>query len=253
MQPLPTRRPKMSRWLISAVVGLFFLCVTALLFLHDAGAHTLRFEVAKAVIQLGVVSVIGVVVSLFSFEYQRARQWADKTRELDRKNLEYREDLLKSTLARTIAAYSSVKKARRLLRARAIVTEGHPEPAVLGPAYDQYMDMINDAQREVENLGRDIATSAPAFSGSASLVNKLHSIDRYLNDLVEEYETGRRTFQGQHPLKMLSLMPRLNDFIGSTHGSRFKAQVVIPYHDVQQGIREDLLHPQFIGSENSPS
>lgn len=236
----------MNRWLVTGLVGLFLVTVATLgVFLHDAQANTLRFEIAKALLQLGVVSVIGVVVSLFTFEYQRARQLADQMREVDRKNLEYREELLKSTLAKTTAAYSAVKKARRLLRARAVVSESQSQPVVLRAPYDSYMDTINDAQLDIENLARDIETSAPAFTDSDLLVHELHSIDSFLNGLIEEYEKLRRTFQGQDPIKNLSEIPLLKEFMGSTKGSQFKEQVIIPYHRVQKGIRDNLLHPQF--------
>src|ERR1044072_1275399 len=64
-----------NRWLLTLLIAMFLTSVAALgFFFPHAKVNTLEFEVAKAVLQLGVVSVIGVMVSLFSFEYQRARQ-----------------------------------------------------------------------------------------------------------------------------------------------------------------------------------
>jgi len=239
----------MNRWLLTMLIAMFLTSVAALgFFFPHAKVNTLKFEVAKAVLQLGVVSVIGVVVSLFTFEYQRARQLADKTRDVERKNLEYREELLKSTLAKTTAAYSAVKKARRLLRARAVVGESHLQPVVLGASYDLYMNMINDAQLDIENLARDIHTSAPAFTHHESLVREFYSIDTYLDGLIGEYEKSRRTFHGQEPAKELSEIPLLKEFMGPAKDSQFMKQVVIPFHNIQKGIRGNLLHPQLIRS-----
>jgi hypothetical protein len=232
---------------VPVLFGLFLTSAALLWFvLHDAEANTLKFEIAKAILQLGVVSVIGAIVSLFTFEFQRARQLADKEREIDHKNLEYREDLLKSTLARMTAAYSAVKKARRLLRARAILSRDRPAPCVLGKPYDSYMDVVNDAQLEVENLARDIHTSAPAFSDSKSLVAELYAIDFYLGTLISEYENTRGEFEGEEPEKALGELAALQEFIGRAKGGPFKEHVIVPYHKIQKAIREDLLHPQLL-------
>lgn len=58
---------------------------------------------------------------MFSFEYQRGRQKIDKEREIESKKLDYRENLLKATLAQAMEGYNTVKKAQRLLRAQAII------------------------------------------------------------------------------------------------------------------------------------
>jgi hypothetical protein len=247
----------MLRWIIILLAGIFLVCIVGLrFFFYDTQPNTLEFEVAKALLQLGVVSVIGAIVSLFTFEYQRDRLQRDKDREvmrimhdkereLERVNLEYREELLKSTLAKTMAAYGAIKKARRFLRARAIVNESDNEQVVLGTVYDSYMDMINGAQLSLENLSRDIRTSAPAFHDPHSLVTNLRSMDTYLGDLVKEYETRRKEFAGEIPVRQLSELPELKKFLES-QTKEFENHLVIPYHKVQEGIRSDLLHPKLI-------
>lgn len=151
------RLPRELQWLIAVLVALFLVSIAILvLFLQSARSNTLKFEVAKALLQLGVVAVVGAVVSLLIAEYQRGRQTLDKEqererdtldkeRELSRKRFEYREDLLKSILIRAMDAYTAVKKARRLLRARAIIKRGDDPEIVLADPYDLYLGMINDA------------------------------------------------------------------------------------------------------------
>src|SRR4029450_149011 len=65
---------------ISIIVTLFLLVFPS----WKPASGTLEFEIAKAILQMGVVSVIGTVVSLLTFDYQQ-----------ERKRLEYDEGLLK--------------------------------------------------------------------------------------------------------------------------------------------------------------
>ncbi|MBY0484447.1 hypothetical protein [Nitrosomonas sp.] len=114
MLPTPISR------LVAALASIFGITVFVLILIPKPEHLSFEMELAKALLQLGVVSVVGVVISVLVFEYQRARNNTDKQRDLDRRALEYREDLLKSTLARAMASYSQVKKARRLFRAKGL-------------------------------------------------------------------------------------------------------------------------------------
>lgn len=234
------------RRMIALVLSALFLGSIAilLLFFRDAAQGSLKFEAAKSLLQLGVVSVVGAVVSILVFEYQRERQAIDKKRELDRKRLEYRETLLLSILSRTMDAYGRVKKARRILRGRTISSEA-PGRLVPLELYDANFDVLNDAQLDFENLARDVDTSAKAFAEPKALVENLRSMDDYLGELIGEYEDSRHRFSGSAPSLPLGELPRLEDFLGPVKGSDFLKQVVYPYHDVQKAIRADLLHPNL--------
>jgi hypothetical protein len=91
-----------------AKIGALVLClflvpiaVLILLFL-DARQGKFKFEVARSLLQVGFVAVVGAVVSLAMREY-----------DLEHHRDEYRDELLTSTLARTVVAYNSAKRARR--------------------------------------------------------------------------------------------------------------------------------------------
>lgn len=254
----------MRRWIVAVLSGLFVgSIVVLLLFFRDSGQGTLKLEVAKSLLQLGVVAVAGAVVSILIFEYQRERQAIDRTadlerqaaekqRELDRKSLEYRETLLLSVLSRAMEAYNRAKKARRLLRARAIATRDQAT-VVLADEYDICLDMLNDAQLDLENLARDVETSAKAFSTPDVLVKSLRSMDAYLGELIGEYEDSRRRFSGHEPALPLRELPLLDDFLQSARVSQFMPQVIVPYHEVQKGIRGDLLHPNLPEPVTTPN
>jgi hypothetical protein len=68
------------------------------------------------------------------------------------------------------------------MRGRSVSTQGRGQ-VVLANQYDTFFDMLNDAQLDLENLARDVETSAKAFSESAVILEHLRSMDTYLGDL----------------------------------------------------------------------
>ena len=198
-------------------------------------------EVAKALLQVGVVSVVGAVVSMFVFEYQRERQNADKNRDFRKKSIEYREELLKTVLSRAMDCYSQTKRARRMFRARGL--QRLDDLAVVDPEeYDKCLDSINDAQLELENLARDVRNSGPAFTNPELIVRNLRAMEKYLSDLIGEYERQRGTLMLREGKVMLDELTYLNQFLIAASQSSYKPDFIIPFHEVQQAIRSDLLH-----------
>lgn len=233
----------------------------------------LAAEIAKAVLQLGVVAVFGTTVSLLVFEYQREKSRIDKeqdlrrqaeekgrdieraaderARDLELKRLEYREELLLSTLARAMKAYSQSKRVRRMLRARS-VRPGESGKVIVVATYDEYIDVLNDSQLDLENLARDVKTSDLAFSKSELIVTQLWKMEGYLNGLVKEYEEQRPLFPDTATTVPLEDHLRLADFLSSAKSSAFRPEVVDAFHKVQQAIREDLLRPRLpLGSSST--
>ncbi|HYP39660.1 MAG TPA: hypothetical protein VEX13_04800 [Chloroflexia bacterium] len=259
--------PAKLRILIGSVLGGVFLLSIVLLvvigFWFRPTPNTFEFEIVKAVLQVGVISIIALIFSLISFEYQRDREQTDKDRErkrqesdneqdLYRRQLEYRDDLLKATLRRAMTSYSAVKKARRLMRARAIVLGTSQTEVILAPAYDSYMEMINDAQLEFEHLKRDVKTSDVGFRKAEELHDALECMEKYLGRMIREYESNRRSFQlleGGTLAKEISSssFPKLDDLLSHSSKSDFQMEFVQPFHNVQESIRADLAHPQLPG------
>ena len=156
------------------------------------------------------------------------RQQGEKEQELERKRLEYREQLLKETLQSAMQSYSKVKKARRMLRAKAIQRIGEETKDVVTlDAYDTYMEMINDAQLELENIARDVENSAPAFSEPGKLKKYLWTMEAYINKIVKEYERRRKNFQGNPSQLDLASLPKLNVFLDSSEKG-FKPGLAAP-------------------------
>jgi hypothetical protein len=231
----------MQRWIIVVLSLLLFVgsIITVQLFFSKSQQGTIEFELAKALLQLGLVSVAGGVVSMLVFEYQRWRNATDKSADQRRKEMEYRKSRLSSILTRAMAAYRQTKKARRILRARAISGEKGAE-VILERQYDECLDMLNDAQLDFEDLARDVGTSGEDFSNAEALKDKLHSMEDYLGDLITEFEKSRRSFSGDEASLPLSKLPLLADFVLHMRKSQFRAKIVEPFHEVEKHIRADL-------------
>jgi hypothetical protein len=54
-----------------------------------------------------------------------------------------------------------------------------------------------------------------------------------------EYEDSWQRFSGDQPSLPLRDLSLLEDFLKPTKVSKFRQQMVIPYHEVQKGIRAD--------------
>lgn len=231
----------MSR-LIAALISLLVISVAVLLiFFRGAEPNTLAFEVAKALIQLGIFAAIGALVSIATFEYQRLRQKQDSERELYRKNLESKEQLRRSVLARSMSAYRAVKKARRFLRAQAILDPVERPPMVTLQEYDRWLETVNDAQLDLEALVLDLGTSHQTFSAQEVVKKSLNSMESYLGEIVTEYEENRRKFDEASHTFLLHSLPKLGDFIAPSVGSGFTSSVKEPYERLHLSIRADLL------------
>jgi hypothetical protein len=57
--------------------------------------------------------------------------------------------------------------------------------------YDRYLEMVNDAQLDLESVKGDVKTSAAAFSNAQSIFDALESMEQYLGRVVKEYEEHR--------------------------------------------------------------
>ena len=189
-----------------------------------------RFELAKALFQLGLVALVGAALSLLLDQNRASRERA-----------EYRMELIKATLGRATASYSAVKRSRRSMRALGIIeSDGAASKRVMAKPYDAQMIEINNAQLEFENLARDVETSASLFSDFGAVKRELDKLDTYLNGIITEYEKERRQFRGGPPQLGLEQLPHLKGFL--KHRSQdFEEQIRRPFKQVQADLRADLL------------
>lgn len=234
--------PHPPLWLI--LVGLFVADVLALIvvaLVWGTPRNTFQFELAKGLLQAGLVVVLGAALSLLIERNRSQRDLDEKLREEDRELREYREEFIKTTLGRATSSYSALKRARRLMRALAIIRlDGDAsQEAVLAEHYDAQMFEINSAQLEFENLAHDVKTSASLFSDAEAVRRPLKALDSYLSRLVTEYETQRRHFAGDPARLELERLPLLAAFLEPRGRGGF-VNMLVGFRSVQEVLRRDL-------------
>ena len=202
-------------------------------------SSTLWLEITKTLLQVGVVLVLGALLSTVTSDYQQRHEKA-----------EARLELLRAIMGRAAAAYNDVKRARRLLRAQAMAKEDNGT-VVLADAYDEQIVGINDAQLQFETMADEIRGAFPELA--ESLATEFDTIEEALNSLISEYEDNRRNFTGK-PLSIREeSLPRLKRFLDNpinVGGASQKVEVspgFAPVHnafrDAQRNAWERYLKP----------
>ncbi len=244
-----------SKHTLITILGSTFVLAILLIAALRKATSGVPLEVAKALLQVGVVSIAGPIVSWATTDYQskqdrlekkrdQRQRRQSKKRDLERQQSEYRDELLAGTLSRVVAAYAHTKRARRLLRARAGAVNGGPGLVQLED-YDRFLAVVNDAQLELEALKGDVNTSRVAFSDSHSVASLLGSMEEYLGKVVKEYERERHTVKHSKGV-LVAKLKMLSDFLAhSGNQNLFKLRVVDSYHNIQRIIRADLLHSKL--------
>ena len=229
--------------IFGVLAGLVGTCIVGVVILGLIGVspNTVPFEVAKALLQIGLVGAAGATLTALTERYQHEREQADKARDAAERRRQHKQDLLNATLTQATESYHAVKRARRLLRARAVTGLG-----VDAQQYDHHLAAINDAQLEYETLVEDVSTNFTTFSNSTALVAQLRQIELYLHGLIAEYEQHRREEIDRPAHVPLGELPLLDHFLslrggrGGEHDERF-AIVQGSFREFQRIIRADLM------------
>lgn len=226
------------------VMGVLFVISSGwFVFLYVRGVEkdSLDLEFAKALLQVGVVSVAGTLLSVLVFDHQRRSALRKEAATVAEKQLQFRDDLLKGTLARITAVYNDTKRARRTMRALGLrrVVE---TPLIRVDRYDECMAEVNDAQLGLEAIKSDVKTSRLAYPSADKLTSGLRSMEQYLGAMIEEYEAVRAGIPDNTAEFSLARTPRFGDFVGPSKGSEFALKFAGAHDDARASIRTDLLH-----------
>jgi hypothetical protein len=192
-------------------------------------------EVAKILVQLiGIVLVTGVISAAVA-EYQKER---DRAADLQQR----KDNLLRTMLDETIAAYHDVKQTRRLMRARMWENSGDPIGVDI---YDQHLAAINDAQLEFERLARYPNLIEDVRINNTQLKDSLDLIEQSLMNVVNEYERERRNVAGGSVLledlpELVGFM-RKRDKMDETGRGWFHDGVAVPVNSVLTCFQQALL------------
>lgn len=214
-----------DKWIVRYLLFLLLFSIAGIPLLKVYGVlgeKSFGREVGKTLLQIIAVSVLGTIATLLLAVYNSRRTELQKEKDLSRIANENRSQFKKESLRRVAEAYSDVKRARRMLRAKAFTTPYYrvwnDDSLVILSIYDQYMAEINNAQLSLEIISREIKGSVTSFSrveNYQEISAKIQDIEECLKKLITEYEEKRNYFQGEPPLLAIKHLEKLKDFIGS--------------------------------------
>jgi hypothetical protein len=228
-----------ARKIITGVLAAVALLIATSVYwysnIDSTHAHSAQIEILKFLLQMVAVSGIGTFASLVVDEFKR-----------DRQQQLAKMEFAKQAIDECVRAYAIVKLTRRLMRARCeIVTfakNGTVEPrsAVSREAvevFDAQMEDINQAQLSLEALGKRVQADAAI---SARIEDKLKPLEKYLGELIDEYEKLARKLRGGENGET-SDIKRLGDFLGPYRQSLEFRQFSEKYHQTISELQKIML------------
>lgn len=208
---------------------LFAASVASFIYLYRRNivAGSIEMELAKTALQVGVVAVVGTLLTILT-----------KNVEAQRADRKFKEELLREIASRVTASYNRTKRARRNIRALGVDSIFNPT-RVSVKRYDKCMAEVNEAQLELETTIKDAQSSARAIRSEPALYKQLRTMEKYLGDLNKDYEDNRQ-MAGANKELMLAALPNFTDFVRKGE-SKFRGTYAQAHKDARGVINRDLL------------
>ncbi|MET8040418.1 hypothetical protein ABZU25_06065 [Micromonospora sp. NPDC005215] len=227
------------------IAVLVTLALAALLVLrHDAVARVVGVEAYKILLQFILVAVLGGAVSLIYQAFNRdADQRAQDVRRAEDLILARRE-ARQRYLRDLVEQYNAVKRARRMLRAQALVRRPGNEnaPRLRAGRYDEFLQVVLDAQLSLEAHSFAVRADNELFPERGQLAMAISRAETYLRELVTEYEETMPTLEDEQALVELSALPLVASFIGPYgQAADFRERFVAPMQQALSTIQRLLL------------
>lgn len=178
--------------------------------------------------------VVGFGVALFAETQRQA--------ERDQEERTERKTLLRELRKNIIQAYNEAKGVRRILRGAArCYLPNQNETIITREPYDKQMQALISTQLQFETLKVEVDSLSTLFSGKIDLtilLSNLVYIEKYLNDIIGEYEDLYKNYPYDAPTIPISKLPKLGEFIGKYKNAiDFQEKFQEPAHQL---IRLDL-------------
>jgi hypothetical protein len=188
----------------------------------DASAKAaLEIEAGKTMLYVIAAVLISAVVQAVvrNFE-ERRKEWIAKR------------DLLRTDLTDGVLnLYSRAKGTRRRLRANVQVESGRIDAKM----YGELLQDLSDTQLGLERYKREAEGGVRRNMLSQSVREELDAMEKYLGELVTEFESARPSEGTNIPITDL---PKVVDFIERSHRSGFHSRFVAPYYRAAKAIDE---------------
>ncbi|UCH70631.1 MAG: hypothetical protein JSV29_01195 [Candidatus Bathyarchaeota archaeon] len=75
------------------------------------------------------------------------------------------------------------------------------------------MGELNEVQLRLEEYRRRVRSEEPLFRESEGLESALEEMEKYLHDIIEEYENALRSYEEDPPNLSITRLPKLAEFI----------------------------------------
>ena len=225
-------------------------------------------EVAKSLLQIVAVGVLGGVGSLLVAENSRRQASREKQRDDDRQQEGNRNNFRWQLLQRLNHTYVDTKRARRLLRATAFSppyyhkdsmgkTKTNPDAIVQLKPYDEHLQALNNTQLDLEDLEglvENVRTLDSVFADTEQIANAVSGMEKYLNEVIKEYEQGRGYLNEEDSQsRSISNLAKLGEFLKPRRYSKIFGPFVDHYKTAKQAIQRDILTPEEPTFEKSRS
>jgi hypothetical protein len=217
--------------LVAAVTAVFFVALRP----DPKVAEGFRMEVLKHLLDLIVVVLIGGVITALFKASEYNRDSVAKAREETSLRARLRAQVQEDYLRRLGVQYRSVKASRRTLVAAGITGKrldvGILDAAQVG-VLESEMKNINKAQLELEGMQIE-SKHLPTFVGVGDLKSPLHVMERYLRELLSEYEKWMPELRAGAKIPFPTL-EKLIEFTGATRqvGRGFLKSFALPHEEV---------------------
>ncbi|MBL8239300.1 MAG: hypothetical protein JNM66_17880 [Bryobacterales bacterium] len=221
----PTRRLIAAALTITGIAGLAIIAFDY--YARPYNGPQLNLEYVKAVLQLLLAAVVVGAVRIIADNYQRQKGKEDQ-----------RQKAKEEVLRDLVAAYSNVKQARRLLRARGLSANGDVRTNI----YDERLEYLSAQRLSIEAIAERVEASRKVFVDRKGIGDRITSMEKYLNSLTKEWEeklpaaTRDGVIDGDR-------LPQLLAFLqGATapDGTSYPRHFVEPYHLALQSLRMEI-------------
>lgn len=207
-------RPSIKQITIIGILGVLCFFILGMWF-----GGKFREDVFRLTYQFFLIAIVGGYISY------RYRKMNDQNRLKDSEALseEERRSLnrtkLKEMHSEILGAYNSTKAIRRLLCARAVQFRSNEggqtmEEVVLAKEYDEQMQNLIGTQLVFETYAKQIKYSNLWLEEAPNFLNNVNLIEKYLNNILKEYQEKYRDFSGEPRTKNLTELKSLKEFIG---------------------------------------
>lgn len=218
--------------LTTVVVAVGCFAVAAAIYLltwHSSASSAIGVEGYKLLLQLVMIIILGGAVTLLYQAFNRRSEERTTERLSADQRAESIRTLRHDYMTKLIAEYNRTKRARRLIRAQALVRSEPPgNDRVKVAEYEKEMQEVLDAQLSLETIAYTVRAEPELFPASTSIPDSVKAMEEYLRSLVSEYEEHFPGLPTNGSLTSLHTLPVLEEFIG-------------PYRS-STGFRQDFVH-----------